>query len=75
MEKSSTNSDLIVPHEEVVKNANVNEYEKLYEYSIKNREKFWAEQAETLEWFKKWEQVLDESKKPFYKWFVNKMGR
>ena len=29
MEKSSTNSDLIVPHEEVVKNANVNEYEKL----------------------------------------------
>ncbi len=24
-----------------------------------------------LDWFERWDQVLDESNKPFYKWFVN----
>jgi len=33
-------------------------------------EAFWEEAAEELEWAKKWEKVLDDSKKPFYKWFV-----
>ena len=63
-------SEMIIPDEDVVKNANVTEYEKMYDYSIKNREKYWAEQAENLHWVKKWDRVLDESKKPFYKWFV-----
>ena len=33
-------------------------------------EAFWAKRAEELEWYQKWDQVLDDSKKPFYKWFV-----
>ncbi len=32
--------------------------------------KFWEEAAEELHWFKKWDKVFDDSKKPFYKWFV-----
>ncbi|HEY0196782.1 MAG TPA: acetate--CoA ligase, partial [Methanobacterium sp.] len=36
----------------------------------KDIEKYWAEKAEQFEWFKKWDKVLDESNKPFYKWFV-----
>lgn len=27
-------------------------------------------EAEQLDWFKKWDEVLDESEKPYYKWFV-----
>jgi acetyl-CoA synthetase len=31
---------------------------------------WWAEQAGALHWFAPWEQVLDDSRAPFYKWFV-----
>src|ERR1700689_269169 len=31
---------------------------------------WWAEQAESLEWFQKWTRVLDDDDPPFYKWFV-----
>ena len=54
------------PIDSVVKNANVKEYNELYKKSITQREQFWAEQAENLEWYKKWDKVLDTSNKPFY---------
>jgi acetyl-CoA synthetase len=60
----------IFPDKEVVKNANVKEYKKLYEDSIKDPAAFWAEQAQTLDWVKPWDQVLDASDAPFYKWFT-----
>ncbi|THB71050.1 MAG: acetate--CoA ligase [Desulfovibrio sp.] len=31
---------------------------------------YWEEAAEELCWFRKWEQVLDDSNPPFYKWFT-----
>ncbi|MFV0407044.1 MAG: acetate--CoA ligase [Propioniciclava sp.] len=31
---------------------------------------YWAEQAAELEWFEPWEQVLDDSDAPFYRWFA-----
>ena len=31
---------------------------------------WWERQARTLHWFKPWDQVLDDSNPPFYKWFV-----
>jgi acetyl-CoA synthetase len=31
---------------------------------------WWVAQAEQLDWFEPWETVLDDSKPPFYKWFV-----
>ncbi|MGD0626488.1 MAG: acetyl-coenzyme A synthetase N-terminal domain-containing protein, partial [Thermodesulfobacteriota bacterium] len=37
------------------------EYKKLHERSIRDPEKFWAEQAQNLDWFKKWDKVLDYS--------------
>ncbi|RLV59294.1 acetate--CoA ligase [Parashewanella curva] len=67
-----TNSDkreMFYPSQDVIEQANVSEYEKLYQYSVENREAFWAEQAETLSWYKKWDSVLDESNAPMYKWF------
>ena len=44
-------------------------YQALYEKSIQAPEAFWAEAAEELHWFKKWDTVLDESNAPFFKWF------
>jgi acetyl-CoA synthetase len=66
----SSNDGLYLPSRDIIENANIKEYEKLYNYSITNREQFWAEQAEQLVWFKKWDKVLDDSAKPFYEWFV-----
>ena len=31
---------------------------------------YWEEAAEELDWFKKWDEVLDDSNAPFYKWFT-----
>ncbi|MDT8448017.1 MAG: acetate--CoA ligase [bacterium] len=58
------------PSQEVLDYATVKEYENLYQRSITDREGFWTEQAETLDWYKKWDKVLDDTNKPFYKWFV-----
>lgn len=58
------------PDPSVAANANVKEYEKMYAESIRNPEKFWAEQANGLVWTKSWDQVLDASNPPFYKWFT-----
>ncbi len=34
------------------------EYKKIYQESIKNPEKFWAEKAKQLHWFKEWDTVF-----------------
>lgn len=46
------------------------EYEKLYKRSIENPDDFWEERANDLDWFSKWNKVLDWSNPPFSKWFV-----
>jgi len=61
--------DMYFPSEDILDQANVKEYENLYRYSIEHRDEFWAEQAGHLEWYKKWDKVLDDTNKPFYKWF------
>src|SRR5215203_4294346 len=45
------------------------EYEKLYSEAEKNPEQFWAKQAEELDWFRKWDKVL-EWEEPHAKWFT-----
>ncbi|MGM0402666.1 MAG: propionyl-CoA synthetase [Thermodesulfobacteriota bacterium] len=45
-------------------------YNAAYEESINDPEGFWGKAAEDCRWFKKWDKVLDDSRKPFYRWFV-----
>lgn len=45
-------------------------YEQFYKQSLDDPERFWSKQAEVLSWHRKWNKVLDESKPPFYRWFV-----
>ncbi|HYF94996.1 MAG TPA: acetate--CoA ligase [Symbiobacteriaceae bacterium] len=43
--------------------------ESLYEFAARDREGFWAAQAEQLHWFTKWDKVLEWTP-PFAKWFT-----
>ena len=59
----------MIPHEneifpvspEMAKSAHCDEatYQEMYTRSIDNPEGFWAEQAETLDWIKRWSKVKD----------------
>jgi len=45
-------------------------YEEIFKKSIEQPEEFWAEAAEGIDWYKKWDTVLDRSNPPMYRWFV-----
>ena len=62
--------DVVLPAPEAVAHAHVKEYETLYRRSIDDPESFWGEIAGELEWYRKWDRVLDDSQAPFFKWFV-----
>ena len=50
------------PNSKTRKNAHIGsieDYKKLYEHSINNPEDFWAEQAERITWFKKWDKIWE----------------
>jgi acetyl-CoA synthetase len=42
----------------------------IYEEADKDIPGWWAGHAESLHWFEKWDEVLDDSNPPFYKWFT-----
>jgi len=44
-------------------------YQEVYQRSLEDREGFWADVAEDIDWYQKWDQVLDASQPPFYRWF------
>jgi len=56
------------PSEEFRRQANVSDA-KIYEDARRDPEGFWAREAERLDWFEKWNKVL-EWKAPWVKWFV-----
>jgi acetyl-CoA synthetase len=48
----------------------MDEYRELYQKSIDDPAKFWGELAEQLDWYKKWDKVLEyDFNKPEIKWF------
>ena len=44
-------------------------YEKTYASWRENPEGFWAQAAEAIHWYRRWDEVLDSSRAPFYRWF------
>jgi acetyl-CoA synthetase len=42
----------------------------IYEEAERDWQGWWERQARELHWFKEWDQVLDDSNPPFYKWFT-----
>ncbi len=60
------------PLPQMVIEANINPQE--YSVVMKNTKEdylsYWEEAAKELDWFKKWDKVLDDSDPPFFKWFT-----
>ena len=61
------------PSQEFVRKAHVQGmegYRALYDSAQRDPQKFWGElAAQELEWFQKWDSILDWSNRPFAKWF------
>ena len=44
-------------------------YQDVYDRSLRDPAGFWAEAAEGIDWYERWNTVLDDSRPPFYRWF------
>lgn len=69
MSEKKLSGDVYHPTKEVIDHANA-KCDELYNFAEKDYEGFWAKEAEELHWFQKWNNVLDDSNKPFFKWFT-----
>jgi acetyl-CoA synthetase len=67
---AANTAELYLPSPEVIAQAIVKDYDAMYRRAADDPEGFWAEQAEQLEWYKRWDKVLETSRAPFYQWFV-----
>jgi propionyl-CoA synthetase len=47
-----------------------NHYNEVHARSLAKPEEFWAEAAAQIHWYKTWDKVLDDSRRPFYRWFT-----
>ena len=67
----SASSEMYHPSEAVVAQANVPNYMELREEALADPVAFWDARAkEMIDWYEPYEQVLDDSNAPFFKWFV-----
>ena len=62
--------EVFYPSKQVVEQARLKDWDKLAKSARKDLKGFWESEAKELEWFSKWKKVLDDSKKPFFKWFT-----
>ena len=68
--KPELEGDVYYPSDEVIAQVNLKDWDATAAFALKDPQAFWAKEAEELEWFEKWDKVLDDSNKPFYKWFT-----
>jgi acetyl-CoA synthetase len=57
------------PSAEFVAKATLND-PSIYEEADRDWQGWWASEAKKLDWFEPWNQILDDSNPPFYKWFT-----
>ena len=67
--KTKLDGEVFFPSPEVVAQARVKDWDALARKASEDLEGFWGAEAAELEWYRKWDTVLDASQKPFYKWF------
>ncbi len=71
MPKTDTlHGEVYYPPEDIVRRARIKDWDATAQRALEDIQAFWAAEAEELDWFHPWEQVLDDSQAPFYKWFV-----
>ena len=69
LEQLLAQNEKFEPPEEFRKNALWSD-PAIYDEANKDIRKWWAGHAEDLHWFSGWDEVLDDSNPPFYKWFT-----
>ena len=52
-------------------NPSLGKYTKIYRDSIENPEKFYEDAGWVLDWYSKWETIIDRTGEPYYRWYVN----
>ncbi|MDE0072176.1 MAG: acetate--CoA ligase [Caldilineaceae bacterium] len=71
IEVPAADSELYQPPQSAIDNANVANYLDLRTDALTDIEAYWDARArELIDWFEPYEEVLDSSGAPFYKWFV-----
>jgi acetyl-CoA synthetase len=67
--KPQLEGEVFFPTPEVTAQARVKNWEETAKAASEDLEGFWAREASELEWYRKWDQVLDRSNAPFFRWF------
>ncbi|CAB4999143.1 unannotated protein [freshwater metagenome] len=70
IEAIQTDDHVFAPSAEFVSHSAITDH-SLYEQAAHDLTGYWAEQAQRIDWISPWTQVLDDSKAPFYQWFVD----
>jgi len=70
MADKTLSGEVFYPTEESIRHAYVKDWDKMRDEAERDLEGFWAKEANELHWFQHWDKVLDDSKKPFFQWFV-----
>jgi acetyl-CoA synthetase len=74
-----TENRIFQPDRSLAENSNIyaymqkkgfSDYNEFYQWSLANRQEFWGDLASELEWFEPWNKVLDDSQKPYFKWYT-----
>ena len=68
--KVKLHGEVYYPPKEVIEQARLKDWDKLARSARRDLQGFWEKEARELEWYKPWKKVLDDSKKPFFKWFT-----
>ncbi len=69
-DKQSLEGEVFYPSPEAIEQARIKDWEAVARRAAGDLEGFWAQEAAELEWYKRWDKVLDDSNKPFFKWFA-----
>jgi acetyl-CoA synthetase len=67
--KPQLEGEVFFPSAEVSAQARVKDWSEVAARAGDDLEGFWAREAEELEWYRKWDTVLDRSNAPFFRWF------
>jgi acetyl-CoA synthetase len=62
--------DYFIPPQSFIDQANLKDKNVLDKFGMKNFPQCFEEYANMLDWYKKWDTVLDSTNPPFFKWFT-----
>ena len=66
----SPESEWFYPPPALAEQAHIPNPAATYARAAADRLAFWEECADTLQWYRRWDHVLDDSDAPFYRWFT-----